>query len=53
MAAEMQRKMTRQEAEIERMERELAKIQGKYKSEVTLVERENDQMKKRLEDIEA
>jgi phage shock protein A len=38
-------KNKRLEGEIERSEREMAKWQGKYKSEVALVEKENDAIK--------
>ena len=46
-------KNKRLEGEIERSEREMAKWQGKYKSEVAIVEKENDAMKKKMEDNEA
>jgi DNA repair ATPase RecN len=46
-------KNKRLEAEIERAEREMAKWQGKYKSEVAIVEKENDTIKKKMEDNEA
>lgn len=46
-------KNKRLEGEIERTEREMAKWQGKYKSEVALVEKENDAVKKKIEDNEA
>ena len=36
--------------EIERTEREMAMWQGKYKSEVAIVEKENDAIKKKMED---
>lgn len=37
-----QSRLGRNENEIERLERELAKVQSKYKSEVVQVERENE-----------
>jgi hypothetical protein len=46
-------KNKRLEGEIERSEREMAKWQGKYKSEVALFEKENDAIKKKMEDNEA
>ncbi len=46
-------KNKRLEGEIERTEREMAKWQSKYKSEVALVERENDAIKKKIEENEA
>ena len=49
--ATLEGKVQRQEAEIERIERELAKVQHKYKTEVTIVEKENDEIKLKMEDI--
>lgn len=46
----MEAKNKRLEGEIERTEREMAKWQGKYKSEVAIVEKENDAIKKKMED---
>lgn len=49
----LEAKNKRLEGEIERAEREMAKWQGKYKSEVALVEKENDAIKVKMETNEA
>ena len=48
----MQKRLGRNETELERLERDLSKLQTKYKSEVVQVERESEQLKKRLADLE-
>ena len=48
----MQKRLGRNETELERLERDLAKLQTKYKTEVVQVERESEQLKKRLADLE-
>ena len=50
--SDMQKRLGRNETELERLERDLAKLQTKYKSEVVQVERESEQLKKRLADLE-
>ena len=50
--SDMQKRLGRNETELERLERDLAKLQTKYKSEVFQVERESEQLKKRLADLE-
>ncbi len=44
--------MKRNDDEIERLERDLAKLQQKYKNEVQLVEKENESLKKKIEESE-
>jgi hypothetical protein len=48
----MQKRLGRNETELERFDRDLAKLQTKYKSEVVQVERESEQLKKRIADLE-
>ena len=50
--SDMQKRLGRNETELERLERDLAKLQTKYKTEVVQVERESEQLKKRLADLE-
>ena len=50
--SDMQKRLGRNETDLERLERDLAKLQTKYKTEVVQVERESEQLKKRLADLE-
>ena len=50
--SDMQKRLGRNETELERLERDLAKLQTKYKSEVVQVERESEQLKKRITELE-
>lgn len=46
------KQLKRKEDEIERLERDLAKVQNKYRTEVTQVEKESDSLRKKIEEIE-